>query len=159
MRFEVYEDTGGSYRWRLWSGSNKVASSGESFYSKSNAERGATTFKSNAKSYTYTAFGSGTSWYWHATASNGEKVASGGELLRQQVQRRGFRSQRSRQRRQRDRSVAPKSVASMSWPPPSGRPPAVVRWRSCGDPWMLNCCSADVEHPRGPLCGRPEGSW
>jgi uncharacterized protein YegP (UPF0339 family) len=79
MRFEVYEDTGGSYRWRLWSGSNKVASSGESFYSKSNAERGATTFKSNAKTYAYTAFGSGTSWYWHAKASNGEKVASGGE--------------------------------------------------------------------------------
>lgn len=79
MRFEVYDDTGGHYRWRLRSGSNKVASSGESFASKFNAERGATTFKVNAKTYTYTAYGSGTSWYWHAKASNGEKVASGGE--------------------------------------------------------------------------------
>jgi uncharacterized protein YegP (UPF0339 family) len=49
------------------------------FYSKSNAERGATTFKTNAKTYTYSAYASGTSWYWRATASNGEKVASGDE--------------------------------------------------------------------------------
>lgn len=79
MRFEVYEDTGGHYRWRLWSGSNRVASSGESFYSRSNADRAATTFRSNARTYRYEAFGSGSRWYWHATASNGENVASGGE--------------------------------------------------------------------------------
>ena len=46
MKFEVYADTGGHYRWRLLSGSNKVAASGESFASKSNAERAATGFKS-----------------------------------------------------------------------------------------------------------------
>ena len=79
MKFEVYSDTGGNYRWRLWSGSNKVAVSGESFASKYNAERAATGFKSGAKTYAYTAFGSGSAWYWHAKASNGEKVASGGE--------------------------------------------------------------------------------
>lgn len=79
MRFEVYSDTGGHYRWRLWSGSNKVAVSGESFASKSNAERAATGFKAGAKTYTYNVFGSGSSWYWHAKAANGEKVASGGE--------------------------------------------------------------------------------
>lgn len=41
VRFEACADTGGHYRWRLWSGSNKVASSGESV-SKYNAERTAT---------------------------------------------------------------------------------------------------------------------
>ncbi len=79
MRFEVYADTADKYRWRLWSGSNKVAVSGESFASKYNAERGATSFKSNAKTgCNYSAFGSGTAWYWHATRSS-DTVASGGE--------------------------------------------------------------------------------
>ena len=79
MRFEVYSDTGGSYRWRLWSGSNKVAASGESFASKYNAERAATGFKSGAKTAKYTITGSGSSWYWNAKAANGEKIATGGE--------------------------------------------------------------------------------
>jgi uncharacterized protein YegP (UPF0339 family) len=79
MRFEVYPDTGGSYRWRLWSGSNRVAVSGESFASKYNAERAATGFKTGANGSAYEAFGGGTKWYWHAKAGNGEKVASGGE--------------------------------------------------------------------------------
>lgn len=79
MRFEVYAGTSGNYRWRLWSGSNKVAVSGESFASKWNAERAATGFKNGAKTSTYDVFGSGSKWYWHAKAANGEKVASGGE--------------------------------------------------------------------------------
>lgn len=78
MRFEVYPDSSGKYRWRLWSGSNRVAVSGESFASKSNAERAATSFKSSAKAANYRVFGSGTSWYWNATVSS-DKVASGGE--------------------------------------------------------------------------------
>lgn len=78
MRFEVYEDTGGNYRWRLWSGSNKVAASGESFYSKYNAERAATAFKSSAKTARYTVTGSGSAWYWNAKVSS-DKVATGGE--------------------------------------------------------------------------------
>ncbi len=45
MRFEVYADTSDKYRWRLWSGSNKVAASGKSFASKYNAERAAEGFK------------------------------------------------------------------------------------------------------------------
>jgi uncharacterized protein YegP (UPF0339 family) len=49
MRFDVYDDTGGHYRWRLWSGSNKVAASGESFASKSSADRAARGFKTGAK--------------------------------------------------------------------------------------------------------------
>jgi uncharacterized protein YegP (UPF0339 family) len=79
MRFEVYADTSGAYRWRLWSGSNKVAASGESFASKYNAERAASGFKAGASAYVYSTFGSGTAWYWNAKAANGEKVATGGE--------------------------------------------------------------------------------
>jgi uncharacterized protein len=79
VKFEVYEDTGGNYRWRLLSGSNKVAVSGESFASKSNAERAASGFKASAASCTYNVFGGGDKWYWNAEASNGKKVASGGE--------------------------------------------------------------------------------
>jgi uncharacterized protein YegP (UPF0339 family) len=79
MRFEVYADSGSHYRWRLWSGSNKVASSGESFASKYNADRAAEGFKSKAKTASYMVFGSGSAWYWHAKAGNGEKIATGGE--------------------------------------------------------------------------------
>jgi uncharacterized protein YegP (UPF0339 family) len=79
MRFEVYADTGGHYRWRLWSGSNRIAVSGESLATKYNAERAAEGFKANARVYAYNVFGSGNKWYWHAKAANGEKVASGGE--------------------------------------------------------------------------------
>lgn len=79
MRFDVYDDTGGHYRWRLWSGSNKVAASGESFASKSNADRAARGFKTGAKGAAYEFTGSGSSWYWNAKAGNGEKIATGGE--------------------------------------------------------------------------------
>jgi uncharacterized protein len=79
MRFEVYADTSDKYRWRLWSGSNKVAASGESFASKYNAERAAEGFKASAKTAKYTIFGSDSAWYWNAKALNGEKIASGGE--------------------------------------------------------------------------------
>lgn len=80
MRFEVYPDSSDKYRWRLSSGSKKVAASGESFASKYNAERAAEGFKSSAKTDDYDAFGSGSAWYWHATApSNGKTVATGGE--------------------------------------------------------------------------------
>lgn len=48
-KFEVYADTAGKYRWRLKDGNGeKVASSGESFDSKSNARRAAQNVKSTA---------------------------------------------------------------------------------------------------------------
>lgn len=82
MNFEVYADAASNYRWRLWSGSNKVAASGESFASKSNAERAAEGFKTKAKTANYAIFvGSDTMWYWHGKASNGEKIATGGEAF------------------------------------------------------------------------------
>lgn len=48
-RFEIYKDTAGNYPWRLKAANGtKIASSGESFDSKSNARRAAETVKSVA---------------------------------------------------------------------------------------------------------------
>jgi uncharacterized protein len=52
-KFEIYQDTAGMYRWRLKDGNGeKVASSGESFDSKSNAKRAAQNVKDTAPSAT-----------------------------------------------------------------------------------------------------------
>lgn len=49
MRFEIYADAGGSYRWRLVASNGQtVASSGESFSSKTNARRAAENVRDNA---------------------------------------------------------------------------------------------------------------
>ena len=49
MKFEIYADAGGSYRWRLVSSNGQtVASSGESFASKANAIRAAENVRDNA---------------------------------------------------------------------------------------------------------------
>ncbi|MEY2474044.1 MAG: hypothetical protein QOK28_3373 [Actinomycetota bacterium] len=48
-KFEIYEDKAGEYRWRLKDDNNvKVATSGESFDSKSNARRAAQNVKDTA---------------------------------------------------------------------------------------------------------------
>jgi uncharacterized protein len=48
-RFEIYDDSSGKWRWRLLDGNSvKVASSGESFDSRSNAKRAAQNVKSTA---------------------------------------------------------------------------------------------------------------
>jgi uncharacterized protein len=49
-RFEIYSDAGGNWRWRAWRSSDKVASSGEAFDDKWNAERAATNVRDNAGS-------------------------------------------------------------------------------------------------------------
>lgn len=47
--FEIYRDAGGFYRWRLRSSNGQVvASSGESFASRANAERAAEQVKRSA---------------------------------------------------------------------------------------------------------------
>lgn len=80
MKFEVYADAADKYRWRLRSNNGQlVASSGEAFASKSNADRAANGFKAGAASYTYNVTNTGDQWYWSAVAGNGEKVATGGE--------------------------------------------------------------------------------
>ena len=49
MKFEIYADAGGNYRWRLVASNGQtVASSGESFDSKYNARRAAENVKENA---------------------------------------------------------------------------------------------------------------
>jgi uncharacterized protein YegP (UPF0339 family) len=51
MKFEIYADAGGNYRWRLVSSNGQtVATSGESFASKANATRAAENVKANAGS-------------------------------------------------------------------------------------------------------------
>lgn len=50
-KFQIYADSAGNYRWRLKSSNGQtVASSGESFDSRSNAKRAAENVKSNAGS-------------------------------------------------------------------------------------------------------------
>lgn len=51
--FQIYSDSSGQYRWRLKASNGQtVASSGESFDSKSNATRAAENVKANAGSAT-----------------------------------------------------------------------------------------------------------
>lgn len=51
MKFEIYADSGGKYRWRLVSSNGQtVATSGESFASKSNAREAAENVKARAGS-------------------------------------------------------------------------------------------------------------
>lgn len=86
MRFEVYADSGGSYRWRLKGGNGqKVASSGESFYNQSNVRAAAQNFKTNAKLWTYEVYADTAGNYrWRAKGRNGTKVASSGEAFSSQ---------------------------------------------------------------------------
>lgn len=54
-KFETYADTAGKYRWRLKANNGeKIASSGESFDSRSNARRAAENVKTNAPGATIT---------------------------------------------------------------------------------------------------------
>lgn len=51
MKFVIYADTSGNYRWRLVAGNGQtVASSGESFGSRANARRAAENVRDNAGS-------------------------------------------------------------------------------------------------------------
>jgi uncharacterized protein YegP (UPF0339 family) len=50
-RFELYQDSGGNWRWRLFAANNEqIAASGESFSSKSAAKNGAEAVKRVAAS-------------------------------------------------------------------------------------------------------------
>lgn len=53
MKFEIYKDTAGKYRWRLVAANGQnVAASGESFESKANATRAAENVRDNASKAT-----------------------------------------------------------------------------------------------------------
>ena len=47
-RYDIYQDSGGAWRWRAWRGSDKVAASGESFSSRYAAEQAAARVRANA---------------------------------------------------------------------------------------------------------------
>ena len=47
-RYEVYEDAGSQWRWRAWRSSDRVASSGESFDGRYEAQRAADNVRDNA---------------------------------------------------------------------------------------------------------------
>lgn len=81
MRFEVYRDGAGAYRWRLIASNGRnVASSGESFSSQSNATTAAQNFKVKAKTWEYEIYAdAGGQYRWRAKSSNGQTVASSGE--------------------------------------------------------------------------------
>jgi uncharacterized protein len=76
----VYEDAGGKNCWRLKADNGQiVASSGESFFNKRNAERAAEDFKANATSASYEVYeDAGGKWRWRARAANGQTIASSG---------------------------------------------------------------------------------
>lgn len=82
-KYDVYADSAGNYRWRLWASNGKiVASSGEAFASKQNAERAATNFKAGAATWNYEVYADAASKYrWRAKAGNGQIVASSGEAF------------------------------------------------------------------------------
>lgn len=91
MRFDVYLDRAGHYRWRLIANNNRlIASSGEAFASHSNATGAAQQFKTNASRWRYESYTDIVGkWRWRAVANNGQTVASSGESFhgRQEAER------------------------------------------------------------------------
>ena len=81
MKLQVYPDSGGNYRWRLVAGNGRtIASSGESFDSKSNAKRAAQNFGDRASSAKYEIYADrGKKFRWRVLASNGQTIGSSGE--------------------------------------------------------------------------------
>ena len=81
MKFEVYAGSSGEYSWRLLADNGQnVASSGEAFASKSNADRAANGFKAGAAGATYEVYETSSgNWRWRAKAANGEQIAGSGE--------------------------------------------------------------------------------
>lgn len=81
MHYAVYADAAGKYRWRLVAANGqKVASSGESFYSKSDATSAARNFKSKCNAWNYVVYADSSGAYrWRAKSANGQIVASSGE--------------------------------------------------------------------------------
>ena len=75
MNLGVYQDSGGRYRWRLWSGLRLVAVSGGSFDDRLDADLAALCFKVDAHDVTYDVFASDGSWYWHACDGAGQRLA------------------------------------------------------------------------------------
>ena len=82
MRFEIKADKGGNYSWWLISSNGQtVAWAGESFASKSNAERAAESFKGGASAAEFEVYeDKGGDYRWRARRG-GNTVAVGGEAF------------------------------------------------------------------------------
>jgi uncharacterized protein YegP (UPF0339 family) len=88
-RYELYEDKGGEYRWRLvHDNGNILADSGEGYSSRSNAEKGLESVKKNAPAADHldiTPAGfevykdAGDEWRWRLIRRNGRIIADSGE--------------------------------------------------------------------------------
>lgn len=86
--FEIYEDKGGEYRWRLTSGNDIIADSGEGYSSKSGARDAVERVQDDAGDADILEVGTphfevykdkGSEWRWRMIASNGRIVADSGE--------------------------------------------------------------------------------
>lgn len=86
--FEVYEDEAGEYRWRLISGDDIIADSGEGYSSKSGAKEAVQRLQEDAPTASVLEYGTphfevfedkANEWRWRMVASNGRIVADSGE--------------------------------------------------------------------------------
>lgn len=86
--FEIYEDKSGEYRWRLTSGNDIIADSGEGYSSKSGAREAVERVQGDAGEADILEAGTphfelyedkGGEWRWRMIASNGRIVADSGE--------------------------------------------------------------------------------
>lgn len=86
--FEIYQDNGGEYRWRLTSGSDLIADSGEGYSSKSGVREAVDRVQKDAGNADVLEAGTphfevfedrGGEWRWRMIASNGRIVADSGE--------------------------------------------------------------------------------
>jgi len=82
VRFDIHADKGGNYSWRLIArNGQQVCWAGESFASKSNAERAARAFRTGAANARFEVYeDAGGHWRWRAHRG-GHKVAASGEAF------------------------------------------------------------------------------
>lgn len=87
-QFGIYEDSAGDYRWRLTSGSDIIADSGEGYSSKRNAQEAVTRIQEDASDADVLDAGTphfelyqdrAEEYRWRLIASNGRIVADSGE--------------------------------------------------------------------------------
>lgn len=86
--FEVYEDSAGEYRWRLTSGSDIIADSGEGYSSESGARKAVARVQGDAEGADVMEVGTphfdlfedqSEEFRWRLVSSNGRIVADSGE--------------------------------------------------------------------------------
>jgi len=86
--FELYEDEAGEYRWRLTSGNDIIADSGEGYSSESAARDAVERVRDDAPTASVLEYGTphfevyedqAGEWRWRLVAANGRIVADSGE--------------------------------------------------------------------------------